>query len=134
MLSLSFIHPLIPKPGVWDCHHQQCLLPVTQLVIRPTACWTSKAFPPGLHQKCMVPLKDNPFESLHFISDYSKGLSCCVFVLIFIFLAVLSLSYSMQDILESLISVMACKIFSCGMWDLDPQPGIEPHYIGSVES
>ena len=82
----------------------------------------------------MVSLKNNPFQSLHFISDYSKGLSWCVFVLIFVCLAVLSLSYSMQDILESLIFVTACRIFSCGMWDIDPQPGIEPRYIGSVES
>ena len=134
MLSLSSIHPLIPKPGVWGCPHQQCLLPVTQLVMRPTSCWTSKAFPPRLHQKFMVSLKNNPFQSLHFISDYSKGLSWCVFVLIFVCLAVLSLSYSMQDILESLIFVTACRIFSCGMWDIDPQPGIEPRYIGSVES
>ena len=80
----------------------------------------------------MVSLKNNPFESLHFISDYSELL--CVFVLIFICLAVLSLSYSTQDILESLISVAACRVFSFGMWDLDPQPGIEPPYIGSVES
>ena len=26
----------------------------------------------------------------------------------------------------SLIFAVACRIFSCGMWDLVPRPGIEP--------
>ena len=26
----------------------------------------------------------------------------------------------------SLIFLVACEIFTCGMWDLVPQPGIEP--------
>ena len=48
-----------------------------------------------------------------------------IFIYVFIYLAAPGLSCSMKNLL-SLLWYAACYLFSCNMWDLVPQPEIEP--------
>ena len=82
---------------------------------------------PFPHALSCLPGWLSPFRS-HNLWQGSKGqpmmtILALVNLWLFICLAVLGLKL---QYLGSSVFIVACKIFSCGMWDLVPWPGIEP--------
>ena len=69
-------------------------------------------------------------EDLNWLRDWSFGIRLAwvfyyLFKEIFIYLAASGLSCSTQDLCCLTFLVVECRIFSCGMRDLVPWPGIE---------
>ena len=92
---------------VWECMHV-CLAhtPGEEFII-PGLMYQGVGITGGHHRRCLPRESSNCILVVLFFSGHALGLSC-----------------SMQD-LWSLILVPARGLFSCGLWDLVPRPGIE---------